>query len=341
MSQHPIELRIHQILEPHKKGDFVSQLFDLFLITLIVLNALAIIISTMPTLPKHWHPHFYHFEVISVVIFTVEYIARVWTSTSAPQNRVYKQAPYTRTWQQRMRYMITPMALVDLAAILPFYLGMFFLFDLRVLRLLRLTRLIKLGRYSNSVNLLFTVIRKEMKVLFAAVSVLLIVMIIAATGMYHIEQQAQPQAFGSIPASLWWAINTLTTVGYGDVTPITPLGKLFSGIITILGVGIFALPAGILASRMSELIRLRRDTFRKHIVEALADGSLSTHELARLNQLREALDLDDDQANLLIDLAQENKEKEIQSKHFSYCPHCGEKLACEPPTSSQSPSHQG
>lgn len=327
MSHNTVRDRIYHILEPYRKGDHVSRGFDIFLILLILLNTIAVMASTVPEIHDKWHPQLYTFEVFSVVIFSLEYLARVWSATSAPQTMDYRQPPYTRPWQQRLRYMFTPMALVDLAAILPFFLSMFITFDLRILRLLRLTRLIKLGRYSRSVNLLYTVIRKEARVLAAAVSVLIIVMVLAATGMYYIEQHAQPEAFGSIPAALWWAINTLTTVGYGDVTPVTPVGKMFSGAITILGVGLFALPAGILASRLSEQLRLRRDTFRKHVMEVIADGSLSPHELSRLNQLRETLGLDDDQANLLIDLAQEyKKHNEAAQDRYHYCPHCGKAL---------------
>ena len=294
MRQKPLCDRLFHILEPHRKGDYLSQAFDLFLIVLILLNTAAVMAATVTRIHQQWHAELFAFEVFSVTVFSLEYVARVWSSISAPQTAVHRKAPYTKPWQQRLRYIFTPMALVDLAAILPFFLSMFVLFDLRILRVLRLARLIKLGRYSRSINLLYTVIRKELRVLAAAVSVLIIVMILAATGMYYIEQRAQPDAFGSIPAALWWAINTLTTVGYGDVTPITPLGKVFSGVITILGVGIFALPAGILASRLSEQLHLRRDTFRKHVMEMIADGSMSPHELSRLNQLRETLGLDDD-----------------------------------------------
>ncbi|GGF62410.1 ion transporter [Alteromonas lipolytica] len=338
MSQNPLRDRLYHILEPHRKGDYVSQVFDIFLILLILANTAAVMASTVSEIHQQWHPQLYAFEVFSVVVFSLEYIGRVWSATSAPQTLPFRKGPYQKPWQQRLRYVFTPMALVDLAAILPFFLSMFVLLDLRILRLLRLTRLIKLGRYSRSVNLLFTVIKKELRVLAAAVSVLIIVMVLAATGMYYIEQHAQPEAFGSIPAALWWAINTLTTVGYGDVTPVTALGKVFSGAITILGVGIFALPAGILASRLSEQLRLRRDTFRKHVMEVMEDGSLTPHELSRLNQLRETLGLDDDQANLLIDLAQDYKQQNQQDdQHFRYCPHCGKSL----PQPEDSHSHQG
>lgn len=330
MSQQSFQARLYHILEPAQKGDKSSRVFDLLLIALILLNALAAMMATVEPFHQRWAVPLYRFEVFSVVVFTVEYLCRVTSCVHAPQTRVFRQAPYMKPWQQRIRYLFTPMALIDLLAILPFYLSMLFVIDLRILRLLRLTRLIKLGRYSRSVNLLLTVIRKEARVLFAAVSVLIIVMVLSATGMYYIEQHAQPTAFGSIPAALWWAINTLTTVGYGDVTPVTPLGKLFSGVITILGVGIFALPAGILAARLSELSRVRRDTFRKHVLEVMEDGSLTPHELGRLNQLREALDLDDEQANLLIDLAVENTRQLAGSQGMNFCPHCGNSLVSHP-----------
>jgi voltage-gated potassium channel len=325
MEQQSLRRRVYQILEPSHTHDNVSRIFDWLLILLIILNTVALMASTVAEIHQQWHRQLWVFEVFSVTIFTIEYLSRIWSCVEAPQNLVFRKPPYTSAVQQRIRYIFTPMAMIDLLAILPFFFGIFITVDLRVLRLFRLTRMIKLGRYSKSVALLSLVIRNEARVLIAAVSVLLIVMVIAATAMYYIEQAYQPEAFASIPAALWWAINTLTTVGYGDVTPITPLGKLFSGIITILGVGIFALPAGILASSLSEQIHIRRDTFKKHVINAISDGALSPHELKRLNQIRDALDLDDAQASILIDLVKDTTNSQPHSD-ACYCPHCGKKL---------------
>lgn len=326
MSIQTLHKRLYHIMELNNGDDKASMYFDAFLIVLILCNTIAVMLSTMSSLPPNWHQPLYYFEVVSVMIFTLEYIIRTTTCVYAPGNKVYRQAPYKKPWQQRCRYILTPMAIVDLLSILPFYLSFFFAIDLRILRLLRLTRLIKLGRYSRAFTLLFTVIKKEGKVLIAALSVLIIVMILSATGMHYIEQAAQPEAFGSIPRALWWAINTLTTVGYGDVTPITPLGKLFSGIITILGVGIFALPAGIIASSMSDEMRVKREMFRKHLLEVFADGTLTAHELARLSQLSSALDLGDQEANLLIDIAKEKNKLKQADAAVNFCPHCGKSL---------------
>lgn len=322
--------RLNQVLEPAQPHDRLSRTFDILLIILIVTNVIAVMLSTVPTIGLKWGKELAIFEWVSLGIFTLEYIARIWSSVDAPAAYKWKQGLSKKSLTtQRLRYMVTPMAIIDLLAILPSYLAFLFNVDLRVLRLFRLTRLIKLGRYSQSMQMLITVLQREARVLLAALSVLLIIMSVAATGMYYIEQTAQPEAFGSIPAALWWALTTLTTVGYGDVTPITTAGRFFGGVITILGVAIFALPAGILASSLSEQLRLRRDTFNKHVRDALSDGELTSHEIKRLHQIRDTLELDDKQAKLLIELAREEHATSTPSDPYQYCPHCGIRLSSQ------------
>jgi voltage-gated potassium channel len=156
--------------------------------------------------------------------------------------------------------MITPLALVDLFAILPFYLPMLVHVDFRVIRILRfvrLFRLLKMSRYMRSLHMFGTVVQEKKEELMIAICMVLVILLFAASGMYVIENAAQPEAFSSIPAAMWWGIATLTTVGYGDIYPITPLGKVLGSIIALLGVGLFALPAGILASGFNDVIPRR------------------------------------------------------------------------------------
>ena len=234
-----------------------SKLFDILLIALIIVNVAAMMLETVPGLPALWQHELHIIEVVSVLIFTIEYILRVYSSASAPNRstQANRSAQANRTrqekttaWQKRWAYIKSPMALVDLMAILPFYLSMLVAFDLRILRVFRVLRILKIGRYSRSMQTLVTVLRNESHSLIAALSVLLLFTIIAATCIYYIEHAAQPDVFSSIPASLWWALVTLTTVGYGDAVPITALGKIFGGLITIMGICFYALPAGILSS---------------------------------------------------------------------------------------------
>ena len=193
---------------------------------------------------------------------------------------------------------------------------------MRVLRVLRLLRIFKLGRYSAAMQMLIQAFRQEYKVLVASFSILLIMVVLSASGIYLIEHDIQPKKFGSIPAAMWWAITTLSTVGYGDVTPITPMGKFFGGMITLLGMGMVALPAGILASSFSEQAHQRRETYRLKVSEALADGKLTKAELLKLDELRHSLDIEKEQAELVFNQAKTQTSKSIAST----CPHCGKPI---------------
>ncbi len=235
--------RVHQVINPSDKGDHVGRLFDAVIISLIMLNILAVILSTVEENQLKYQHAFDLFELFSVIIFTVEYLLRIWVCTC--------EKNFHGSILGRLRFMFTPMALIDLLAILPFYLPLFIGTDMRILRALRLFRLfrvLKLARYTDSlrhIRAVFVDKRGELGVVMMVVSTMLI---LSSSLMYYAENKAQPEVFSSIPAAMWWSVVTLTTVGYGDLYPITPLGKLLAAVIAILGVGIVALPAGIIAS---------------------------------------------------------------------------------------------
>lgn len=227
--------------------------FDLFILVLILLNAAAVILETVDSIENQMRFYFYWFEVFSVIVFTLEYLTRIWACTT--------QKDYSRPVIGRLKFIFTPLALIDLLAILPFYFT-FFTFDLRfirTLRVFRLLRLMKLVRYSASITLFGKVLKNRREELIVTASIVLVMMVLSASFMYFAEHEAQPDAFPDIPSSMWWAIVTLTTVGYGDVFPVTTLGKIFAAVIAILGIGMFALPTGILgASFVEELENQRR-----------------------------------------------------------------------------------
>ena len=279
----------------------LSKLFDVLLIVLIIVNVGAMMLETVPDIPAVLHQELHVIEVVSVLIFTIEYILRVYSSASAP-NRPAREA--TTSWQKRWAYLKSPMAMVDLLAILPFYLSVFVAFDLRILRVFRVLRILKIGRYSRSMQTLVTVLRNESHSLIAAISVLLLFTVIAATCIYYIEHTAQPNVFSSIPASLWWALVTLTTVGYGDAVPVTALGKIFGGLITIMGICFYALPAGILSSSYTTQMQLKRDRFKDTVQSVLDDGKLSEHDIHHIERVRALLDLDEEEAKLIMRLLQ-------------------------------------
>jgi voltage-gated potassium channel len=223
---------------------------DVILLVLILLNVLAVILETVKSLQLRFGTEFRVFEVISVGVFSVEYAARIWACTADPR--------YRQPIIGRLRYVSGFDGVVDLLAILPFYITLALpaaaldLRILRVLRLLRFARVLKLGRYSDSLGRMKRVIgarRGDLGVALAAVGV---VLILASSAIYYVEVDTQPDVFTSIPAAMWWGISALTTVGYGDITPVTPLGKFLGGIIQLLGIAIFALPAGIIAAGYEE-----------------------------------------------------------------------------------------
>ncbi|MBN2172204.1 MAG: ion transporter [Candidatus Krumholzibacteriota bacterium] len=240
--------RVHEILEMARPGDRASRFFDIFILTLIGLNILALMLETVGSLYwRHYHA-FQYFEAGSVIIFTAEYLLRLWSCTSDPSYR----HPVTG----RLRYSLRFLLLVDLLAIAPFYIPLLFggldLRFVRAFRLMRIFRLVKVGRYSRSLQTLGRVLHSKREELILVLFVLLLLLVISSSLLYEIEHHHQPEAFSSIPATMWWAVTTLTTVGYGDMCPVTPLGRLFASAIAILGIGLFAIPAGILSAGFSE-----------------------------------------------------------------------------------------
>lgn len=221
---------------------------DYFIVALIVANVVAVMLETVDRLYFPYQSYFLAFEIISVALFTVEYVGRLWSATEHPD--------YQHPLWGRLQYAFSPYMLIDLIAILPFYFAAVVdLRFLRALRLLRFLRLLKLTRYSESLRLFVTAFRLKREELTITLFVGTILLLMASSAMYFAERNAQPEVFTSIPAALWWGVITLTTVGYGDVTPVTPIGQLLGATIAIVGIGLFALPASILASGFIEAAR--------------------------------------------------------------------------------------
>lgn len=220
----------------------LGRAIDIVLVALIFLNVVAGILETVPSIHTQWGTYLWWFDAFSVAIFTVEYILRLWACTADHRFR--------RPIRGRLRFAITPLAIIDLLAILPFYLPLILDgLDLRFLRAFRLIfRLLRFIRYSHTLSILVTVAKSERREIVAAVSVLAILLVVASSLMYYIENPHQPEHFRDIPSSMWWAIITLTTVGYGDVYPISTIGKVVGGIVALMGIGLVALPTAILST---------------------------------------------------------------------------------------------
>ncbi len=247
-----IKYRVYDILVETDDDETIDRVVAVFLILLIIVNAAAVVLETVDHLNARYSSIFYAIEIVSITVFTVEYLLRLWIAPLDPQ--------YAKPFWGRVRYAFSMLALIDLLAILPAFLPLIFTFDLRIIRFLRifrLFRLFKLSGYVRSLNSLEDVVRSKKEELLVTVAMLGILLLFASSLMYLVETDAQPDKFPDIPSAMWWGIATITTVGYGDVFPVTPLGKLLGGCIAFLGLGMFALPTGILAGGFADEINKR------------------------------------------------------------------------------------
>ncbi|WP_299618080.1 ion transporter [uncultured Tenacibaculum sp.] len=229
------------------KGD---KLLEHFISWLIIVNMFAIVLESYKDIQEAYSNFFNLLELFSITIFSLEYILRIWIADVSYQGLSKGKA--------RLKYMTSFMGIVDLVAILPFFLPYFIKVDLRILRtlrLFRLLRLLKLKRYFKSLSVIKNVILKTKNEIIVTIFLVFILLILASTLMYNVEKHAQPDAFENIGQAMWWAVATLTTVGYGDIYPITGMGKILSAFIALLGIGIVALPTGIISSAYIEEVR--------------------------------------------------------------------------------------
>jgi voltage-gated potassium channel len=241
-----LKKRIFILLDPSEGESFWDKLIDSFIISLILLNVLAVILETVDSLFNSYGTLFRLFEIFSVGVFSLEYVLRVWTCTNLEN--------YKHPIIGRIKYIFSIGSLIDLFAIAPFFLPFSTIYDfrfVRIFRLIRFLRVFKLGRYLNATRVISNVFKSKKEELVLCLLITLALIVVASSFMYFIEHDIQPDKFSSIPETMWWSVTTLTTVGYGDVFPVTEAGRILTAFISILGVGLFALPAGILASGFS------------------------------------------------------------------------------------------
>jgi voltage-gated potassium channel len=264
----------YSYLNEPSTDNFWSMFITLFLSLVIVLNILEVVLSSVAEFSVHMADWIILANYSFAAIFALEYGTRIWAAAESPHEKPLSNM------RKRWLYMRSPMGLIDLFSFLPILLWLIIpsdmLGDLRILKLISMVRILKLTRYSASLLMLTRVYRENKNTLLAAGLVMMILMFISATGIFIFERFAQPDAFGSIPASMWWAFVTLTTVGYGDITPITIGGKIFGSVVMVCGVGIAAMPAGIFASSFVQLVREQEREKRmkrnKRKSEGLASG---------------------------------------------------------------------
>jgi voltage-gated potassium channel Kch len=244
-------------------------------------------------------------DAIAVGIFTLEYCMRIYCCVEEPR--------FKRAISGRFKQIREPSSLIDLMAIVPFFLEVFLhhLFDLRFLRVFRLLRLLKLTRYTGATKTLTKVIAREWPVLAASAFVMMLLVVLTASLGYLFEHEAQPEKFENIPQSIYWAVITLASVGYGDISPVTPMGRVMTIILALLGIGIFAIPAALLSSAFSDQLRIEREALKTELHDMLSDGVLSMEESEKLFTEAKRLHLSDDDVNRLIEkVRREFEEKE-------------------------------
>jgi voltage-gated potassium channel len=301
MNANQTKTYIYDILNPEDRTSALSNGINIALILLILINVTAAAMQTVEGFQIEYRRQFLQLEILSVLIFTFEFVLRLWS------------APCAKNYTTRLGYLTSFGAIIDILAIAPFYLSLFIGVDLRALIALRLLRLLKLVRYFEALSILGAVLKAELRAFTAAMFVLMILVFIAATGIYFFEREAQPDTFGSIPQSMWWAIVTLTTLGYGDVVPVTIAGRIFAASITILSIGTVALPAGMLASRFSEELRKRKIDLAEKL-QATADGGTMDNDQLEAYSRQMCLSVDD-----------VSRLCPTQAEHAHICPLCGSK----------------
>ena len=289
--------KLFALLVPTGHSGRLHAYLDNFIVFWVALSIFCVIFESVESIRALFVVEFHVIDVMAFTIFTIEYIARVYT---APENPNYKHL-HMPHWA----HIRSGSAIIDLLAILPFVLEALVSqhIDLRFLRVFRLIRMLKLTRYTSALETLYKVVQREWQVIFASVFVMILLVVLTASLGFLLEHEAQPDKFENIPQSIYWAIITLASVGYGDISPITPLGRLLTVVVALIGIGIFAIPAGLLASAFTDQLRIDREAFKQRLMLAFQDGLLSGAERELIIAEAERLHLSHDEVKRLTEEA--------------------------------------
>ena len=304
---------IHDFLEQNKNKTFrykiyalvnetptsgeLHHIFDFMIVVWVILSVLSVIFESVQSVNYYLHSEFVILDIMAVAVFSTEYLMRIY---SCPED------PRFKGWLTgRLKNASSPTSIIDLLAILPFYLEslLHHLFDLRFLRVFRLMRLLKLARYSGATQSLFIVIKREWPVMKASAFIMMLLVMLAACLGYLFEHEAQPDKFENIPQSIYWSVITLASVGYGDISPITPAGRAITIVLALLGIGIFAIPAAILSSALSDQLRIDRESMMDELYHMLEDGVISAEEQELIEAEAKRLHLSKSELDRLLEKA--------------------------------------
>ena len=308
--------KVHALMfDSDNKPEGLPLMVDLFLIFWIALSTLSIVLESVDSIRANFETHFFILDTLAFVLFTIEYLLRIYASA---------ENDAAQPMRARWKFGTSFSGLIDLVSILPFILEVLFanLIDLRFLRIVRLVRLLKLSRYNKSTSTMFLVIRRELPVLAASSFIMMMLVFITAAMGYLLERGAQPDKFEDIPTSMYWAVVTLSSVGYGDITPITPAGRLLTVLLALVGIGVFAIPAAIMSSAFTDQLRVEREEalkakqqpanveFHPDLLQSNADYALARYRTL-FSQMRELAALSD-HAQISQRLADEGLSNEQQ-----------------------------
>ena len=296
-----IKKRTSELLSKGNITDKPSQYVDTALFILILLNVIAVCLESVQNIGNEYKKPFYYFEMFSVLIFGIEYLLRLW---SAPAREDLGE---NSNFIKRLKYIFSFTGLVDFIAIIPSIITIFGGLDLRWLRVLRLLRLLKISNYSSAIEDFFSAIMADWRSFTAALYLVLVALFLSSALMYIAENESQPDKFSSIPETMWWSLITLTTVGYGDVSPITPFGKIIGALAAIMGVCTVALLTGIVASAFANQRAQRTAILEAEINQALSDGVISDLEAKKIEKLRKELNLSPEHSRSLMKILSEKK----------------------------------
>jgi voltage-gated potassium channel Kch len=294
--------KIHALVYPSEFGGDLHQLFDNFIMVCVLISVSAVVLQSVQSIDHVMHMEFIVLDAVAVAIFSLEYCARIYCCVEQPG--------FQKALSGRLRHAKSPSLLVDLLAILPFFLEAFLnhLFDLRFLRVFRLMRLLKLTRYTGATATLTKVLAREWPVMSASIFIMLLLVVLTASLGYLFEHEAQPEKFENIPQSIYWAVITLASVGYGDISPVTPMGRIMTIILALMGIGIFAIPAALLSSAFTDQLRIERENLRNELYEMLEDGQLDEQEIEQVQREAKRLHLSKQDVDLLIEKARRERE---------------------------------
>ena len=293
--------KVHALVFPSEYGGALHHLFDGFIVVWVVISVIAVVLESVHSINYVLHMEFIVLDAVAVTIFTVEYLLRLYACVETPG--------YQKAVGGRFKHATSFSAIIDFLAVLPFFLEVFLhhLIDLRFLRVFRLLRLFKLTRYTGATNTLSTVVSREWPILAASAFVMLLLVVLTASLGYLFEHEAQPDKFENIPQSIYWAVITLASVGYGDISPVTPMGRMMTIVLALLGIGIFAIPAALLSSAFSDQLRIDRENLRNELYHMLADGQIDGDEMDIITREAKRLHLSETEVERLIARAREER----------------------------------